>query len=132
MVAPANWFAFAIPNQNANCEGRYTMNKLSLLLCKACAVVCGAVLAVPQSHLADLLWHYDASRTIFADKKAVGLGDILTIIVQENTSTSKDNNTKTSKGSAVDASIETFLYSPAASGLLTHNGKLPALKFKAK
>src|SRR5437867_5539696 len=69
---------------------------------------------------------------MFADKRAIGIGDILTIIVQENTSTTKDNNTKTSKKSGVDASISSFLYSPMASGLLTKGGKLPALKFDVK
>ena len=49
---------------------------------------------------------------MIGDKRAHGVGDILTIIVQENSSTTKDNNTKTSKSSGVDASLSTFLYSP--------------------
>jgi flagellar L-ring protein precursor FlgH len=69
---------------------------------------------------------------MIGDKRAHGVGDILTIIVQENSSTTKDNNTKTSKTSGVDASISSFLYSPLASGLLTKGGSLPALKFNAK
>ena len=39
-----------------------------------------------------------------------------------------DNSTKTSKQSSIDAAISSFLYSPAASGLLTKGGTLPALK----
>ena len=69
---------------------------------------------------------------MFSDSRALRLGDILTIVVQENTSTSKDNNTQTSKKSALDASIATFLYSPAASGLLTKGGQMPAIKYNSK
>jgi len=65
------------------------------------------------------------------DKRAVGVGDILHILVEESNSTTKDNSTKTSKKASVDASINTFLYSPTASGLLTKGGQLPALKYSS-
>lgn len=81
---------------------------------------------------AQSLWKDDVAKPMFADKRATSVGDILTIVVQENTSTSKDNKTATGKSSAVDASLSSFLYSPAASGLLTKGGKLPALKFDSK
>src|SRR5262249_639288 len=44
----------------------------------------------------------------------------------------KQNNTKTSKKAATDASISSFFYSPAASGLLTKGGTLPALKYSSQ
>ena len=75
------------------------------------------------------LWRDDSSRSMFADKRARAVGDIITIVVQENSTASKENSTKTSKSSSVDASLETLLYSPAASGFLTKAGKLPAMKF---
>jgi flagellar L-ring protein precursor FlgH len=75
------------------------------------------------------LWKDSSSRSMFADKRARSVGDIITILVQETSTASKENSTKTSKSSSVDASIDTFLYSPTASGLLTHNGKMPAMKF---
>jgi flagellar L-ring protein precursor FlgH len=81
---------------------------------------------------ADSLWPEDQVKPMFADKKAAAVGDLLTIIVQENNSASKDNNTKTSKQASLDASISTFLFSPAASGLLTQGGKLPAIKANSK
>jgi flagellar L-ring protein precursor FlgH len=56
----------------------------------------------------------------------------VTILVQENTSATKKNNTTTAKESAVDAAITSFLYSPGASGLLTKGGTMPALKYDAK
>src|SRR5688572_7690214 len=78
------------------------------------------------------LWKEGAAKSMVADKRANQVGDILTIIVQENNTASKDQNTRTSKESALNAAIETFLYSPDASKLLTHNGKLPAIKLNSK
>jgi len=75
------------------------------------------------------LWKDDSSRSMFADKRARAVGDLINILVQENNTASKENSTKTSKSSSVDASLDTILYSPAASGFLTKGGKLPALKF---
>lgn len=95
---------------------------LPLLLCAA--VTLGAS--------AQSLWRDDVSRPMLADKRAVAAGDILTILIQENTSTSKDNKTATSKSSALDAKISALLYSPAASGFLTKGGQLPAIKMDSK
>jgi flagellar L-ring protein FlgH len=87
---------------------------------------------LPATFRADSLWRDDVSRPIYADKRAAGIGDILTIVVQESTTTSKDNSTKTSKQAGMDASISSFFYSPGASGLLTKGGQLPALKYASK
>ena len=92
--------------------------------------IAGLVL-LPFATPAQSLWR-DNSRSMFADKRAASVGDILTIVVQENTSASKDNKTATSKQASVDAALAAFLYSPTASGLLTKNGQLPALKFNSK
>jgi flagellar L-ring protein precursor FlgH len=64
-----------------------------------------------------------------ADKKARGIGDILTILIQENNGATRNNNTTTSKKASVNAAISSFLYSPAASSLLTKKGTLPALNY---
>ena len=77
----------------------------------------------------DSLWQDGSSRPMFADKRAVAVGDLITIVVQENTTASKNNQTATSKKTSLDAAITSFLYSPAASGLLTKGGTLPALKY---
>jgi flagellar L-ring protein precursor FlgH len=69
---------------------------------------------------------------MISDKRAAGVGDILTIVVQENNTASKDQNTQTSKQSSIDAAIKAFLYSPDASSLLTKKGKLPALQVNSK
>jgi flagellar L-ring protein precursor FlgH len=91
-----------------------------------------AVLLAPLVAPAQSLWKSDSTRSMVSDKRAHAVGDVLTILIQENNSASKDNTTKTSKSSAIDASIASFLYSPAASGFLTKGGQLPALKASSK
>lgn len=81
---------------------------------------------------AQSLWQSPQPRAMFADRRAAGVGDLITVVVQENNSTTKGNTTQTGKQSGLDASIATFLYSPAASGLMTHNGKMPAIKLDSK
>lgn len=97
------------------------------LVLLALTVLLGAV-SVP----ADSLWVEGTAKPMYADKRGLNIGDILTIVVQENNSATKDNNTKTSKQSGLDASIASFLYSPAASGLLTKGGRMPAIKYSSK
>ena len=63
--------------------------------------------------------------------RARAIGDILTIVVEENATASKDNSTKTAKKTSVDAGLNTIFYSPAVSKFLTKGGELPALKFQA-
>ena len=91
-----------------------------------------AAIVFGNSARAQSLWKEESSRSMTADKRASALGDILTIVIQENNTASKDQNTRTSKESGLNAAIEAFLYSPEASGLLTHNGKMPAVKLNAK
>jgi flagellar L-ring protein precursor FlgH len=100
---------------------------LRTLLRLAAAVVLLAQLPV-EAEIGSV-WKADSSRSMFSDKRAHAVGDIITILVQENTTALKDNNTKTSKKSSVNASVDTFLYSPAGSGFLTHNGQMPAMRF---
>ena len=91
---------------------------------------CAALLAAAAAYAGPgSLWKEDSSKSMFADKRARAVGDIMTILVQENNTSSKENSTQTSKSSSVNASIDTFLYSPTASGFLTKGGQLPAMKF---
>jgi flagellar L-ring protein precursor FlgH len=77
----------------------------------------------------DSLWKDGQSNAMFADKRAGRVGDIVTILVQENTTATTANNTTTSKQSSVNDAIASLLYSPSASTMLTKGGKLPALSF---
>jgi len=79
--------------------------------------------------LGDSLWQDGASRAMFADKKARAVGDILTIIIQENNGATRQNNTSTSKKASLNAAIASVLYGPAVSGLLTKKGTLPAVNY---
>jgi flagellar L-ring protein FlgH len=81
---------------------------------------------------ADSLWQEGQSKSMWADKRASRVGDIVTILVQETTTAKKDNSTKTSKQSDINAAIATFLFSPGASSLLTQKGQLPALKMSGQ
>ena len=92
----------------------------------------GLCLSFAASLTADSLWQDSQSKSICADKRASKVGDIVTILVQENSTATKDNSTKTSKQSSVDSALSAFLYSPAGSSLLTQKGVLPALKFSGK
>jgi flagellar L-ring protein precursor FlgH len=108
------------------------MNERSPSLFKS-IVLAGTALALgAQICAADSLWRDDASRSMFADKRGHATGDIITIVVQESNATTKENSTKTSRQTGMDASIASFLYGPAASGLLTKGGKYPALKMNSK
>jgi len=87
------------------------------------------VLTMPMGQLsADSLWN-QGSRNVCADKKAQAVGDILTILIQENNGATRQNNTTTSKKASVNAAIASLLYAPSASGLLTKKGALPALNY---
>ena len=82
---------------------------------------------LPVVSHAQSLWRDDISRAMYADKRGAGIGDILTIVVQENTTANKSNETKTERQSSLNAAISSFLYSPTASGFLTKGGQLPAM-----
>lgn len=105
--------------------GKRLLRLLGGALAAACLLPGGALRG-------DSLWQDDTAPSMFADKRAHKVGDILTIIVQESQVASKEATTKTSRKSSVDAAINTFLYSPQASGLLTKQGKLPAMAFANK
>ncbi len=97
-------------------------------------VLCLALagLAIPSDFAcAQSLWQDSTSQAMYSDKRASRVGDLITIVVQENTTATKDNKTSTSKKATMDAAITAFLYSPAASGLLTKGGTMPALKYNS-
>jgi flagellar L-ring protein precursor FlgH len=91
-----------------------------------------ALMAVSLCNVAaDSLWEQGVSRNICGDKKAAMIGDILTILVQENNGAPRANNTTTTKKTSLNAAVTSALYSPAASGLLTKKGVLPAINYNS-
>jgi flagellar L-ring protein precursor FlgH len=93
------------------------------------AIGVGMALVCAQPAPAQSLWRDESARSIVSDRRAHAVGDILTVLIQESNTATKDSSTSTSKKAGVDASIETFFYSPANSGFLTKGGALPALKY---
>ena len=89
------------------------------------------LLATVNAAPAQSLWRADSSRALVADRKARAVGDLVTILVQESNTATKDNTTSTKKANGIDASISSFLYSPTASGFLTKGGQMPALKLQS-
>ncbi|MBR5913163.1 MAG: flagellar basal body L-ring protein FlgH [Selenomonadaceae bacterium] len=75
-----------------------------------------AFLAVPYTGNAKSLW-VDRSHSIFADKKARDVGDILTIVISESTTQTATKSTSNSKSASVglDAGIGIFSFLKAAS-----------------
>ncbi len=72
------------------------------------------------------LWPSDrgaAQRSIYADRRAAGVGDILTIAISESVSNSTSANKNTSSGSNISNSVTQFLFPGSNFG--THNGALP-------
>jgi flagellar L-ring protein precursor FlgH len=94
-------------------------------------IVLALALTLPAAALSQSLWHDDVSRAMFADKRSTQVGDIITIIVSETSTASKNNETKTEKNSSLSAAITSFLYPASASGLLTKKGSLPAMAYNS-
>jgi flagellar L-ring protein precursor FlgH len=80
---------------------------------------------------ADSLWNPSLSRNLCGDKKASAVGDILTILIQENNGATRQNTTTTTKKVSANAGISSILYAPSISGLLTKKGTLPAMNYNS-
>lgn len=100
----------------------------SSLAAATCLLLAGSCSSVQ----ADSIWVEAGSNSLFSDRKATKVGDILTVVVQENYTAAKDQNKQTTKKSGMDASIGSFLYPPGASSLLTKKGQMPAMKMESK
>ncbi len=79
---------------------------------------------------AESLWTAPGSseRSMYSDRKASQVGDILTVIVQETAATQSSQSKKTNSAANVDASVEQFLFPPGISRFGTHKGVLPGIK----
>lgn len=116
------------PESAANQMFRFPVNLLGALLFTAfLSVLC-------SNATAQSLWNDDSANRMFADKRAGKIGDIITVLVQENSTASKKNSTSTAKNNAQDASVSTFLYGAGAgvNALLSRGGSMPALKYNSK
>ncbi len=78
---------------------------------------------------AESLWKTsgpDPSRSMFADRKAANVGDILTVIIQESTAAQSTQNKEATRKSSLNDAVQQFLFPAAISGFGTHAGALPS------
>lgn len=94
-------------------------------------VLCVVFGAVSVSASNGSLWSESSARLLLADNRARNVGDILTIVVDENNESAKQNNTKTAKKTGISASISSFLFGAAQDGFLTRGGKYPSMDMKS-
>jgi len=92
---------------------------------KTAYVVFVLVLLVSGVACGTSLWSGANNQTpsLYSDHKARGIGDIITIIIDESSSSSKDAKTTTDKSTNVEATIDSVLY--PSSELLTHDDEKP-------
>jgi len=91
-----------------------------------------ALALLPNFAPAQSLWRDDVSRSMFIDKRGTAVGDIITILIEENSTETKNNETKTERQSSLSAAITSFLYPPnGSSGILMHNGQMPAMAYNS-
>lgn len=76
---------------------------------------------------AQSLWPDEGTRPMYADKRGANIGDILTIVVQETTTATKNNETSTEKSSSLTAQITSFFFP----GWLSAKGSMPAVQYSA-
>jgi flagellar L-ring protein precursor FlgH len=82
---------------------------------------------LPAISQAQSLWHDDVAKPMYADKRASNVGDIITIIVQENTTANKNNETKTERSSSLSSAVSSFLMP----GLNVSSASLPAIAYNS-
>ncbi len=91
------------------------------------ALIFAASVALPAAVPAQSLWHDNQSSSMVADKRATGVGDIITIVVSENTTTTKSDETKTERASSLTSAITSFLFP----GFLQHAGSMPSVAYSS-
>ena len=104
---------------------RYTSSVASLLL--------GALAFLPVVDLLGAsLWLKSTNRGkgLFIDKRAFGVGDILTIDVSESASLAASQNTTRNRQSQIENAVKQFLFAQSKMG--THNGGLPGTQIETK
>jgi len=82
-----------------------------------------AIIFLASKTRAESLWpaNGQAGRSMYADRKAAGKGDILTIVVAESAVAQSSQSKSASRESSVQDAISRFIYP----GLGTHKGQLP-------
>lgn len=86
-----------------------------------------SLLVAPLVLPAESLWREASpAARMYADHKANNVGDLVTVIIQENASVSSSKSTNTNKSSSVNAGISKLLYS-TSDFLKGDDGELPGI-----
>ena len=83
----------------------------------------GLTLAISLS--AKSIWVDGRSGSLFSDPRASGIGDLITVLVDESTSLTSSQQTSREKSSNIANEVKQFLFSPIASKFGTKKGELP-------
>ncbi len=85
------------------------------------------LVAVAASSQAESLWNTSTNNemSMFADRKATQVGDILTVVVSESTTLNKNVNKATGTTTSIKYDISSLLFPSTTTGLGKHNGSLP-------
>src|SRR5580658_8289598 len=103
--------ACATPKHDVNFMEKYKLKTSFLSLCDATNLAIVLFVLQLTTLAAESLWKEDAAPySIFADKKAHRVGDIVTVVISENNGTARNNNTTTSRTSGIDSSISSMIY----------------------
>ena len=82
-------------------------------------------LTLPISLSAKSIWADGRSGSLFSDPRASGIGDLITVLVDESTSLTSSQQTSREKSSNIANEVKQFLFSPIASKFGTKKGELP-------
>lgn len=119
-LAPRVPFSFRMPDWQSR-----------LRLIRPVALTALVITVLPLTGHSQSLWQPGVSQSMFADKRACHVGDIITVLIEENTTASKNDETKTEKQSSLSAAISSFLYPQSAGGFLSYKGKMPAMAYNS-
>ncbi len=106
------------------------MKRTPLIFSKYILLALLAAGAAANSH-GQSIWREDTSHSMFADKRASSVGDIITIVVQETSTANKSDETKTERQSSLTAAITSFLYPGGVAPALLRSGQLPAMAYNS-
>jgi len=82
-------------------------------------------LLLPGFLAAKSIWVQGRSGSLYVDPKASGVGDIITVLVDESTSLTSSQKSSREKSSSIANEVKQFLFSPVASRFGTKKGELP-------
>lgn len=94
---------------------------------EAAVVLAVLALAAPAVAQNGSLWPVNrGERGMFADRKAMQTGDIVTVVVAEAAAATSAQTKSSSRSSNIEDVVTQFFFDPSVSKLGTHNGALPA------